>query len=111
MRPPRVRRGAGAVVSARHGAQADVFAEMGRWEVATGAELRPGDVVVLDPRAVDELLDLEARSVDWEALPGTARTVADRRTRRGTTTLTLENTVGRLLLPGDELVLRLLTQP
>lgn len=101
-----MRRSAGVVVSARHATQVDVFAEMGRWEVATGPELVVGDVVVLDSRAVDELLDLEARCVDWECLRATASIVRERRTRRGSTILVMEHTVGRLVLRRDELVLR-----
>ena len=87
----------------------DVCAAMGRWEVAAGRQLAVGDRVVLDRRAVDEYLALEGDTVDWEHLDDTADTVCSVRTRRGSTTVVLQHTVGRICHLENEVVLRRLS--
>lgn len=93
-------------MNARPGSRFDPCAAMGRWEIAVGQQLRPGDRVVLDRRAVDEYLTIEAHAIDWESLEHTAHVVREARTRRGRTSVVLENTVGRVCDIEDELVLR-----
>jgi hypothetical protein len=82
------------------------YREMSRWEPASGAELRLGDVICVDAAAVSALIALDAAGVDWTRLQEHSFVIAAVSSRRGTWFVTLHGLAGRLALD-HEVVLRL----